>query len=251
MTTAKRPSGETLPAGESVDISDSGSENGSILAIIPAYNEEDTVADVVAGTQPHVDDVLVIDDGSEDDTERVAREHADAVASHPVNLGVGAAVHTGYRFGIRGGYDVLVQVDGDGQHDPAYIPALLEQLDEETGMVIASRWLNASHSDYSWVRRSGIRFFTLVANVFGGLSVTDVTSGFRAYDVSLLEALGDPEQNHWALGQTLETGRKGYAIEEISVPIPPESEGSQFDMGTYTRYPGRMVLTTLKVCLFR
>jgi|GEM_PF-1280024 len=224
----------------------------SVIVLVPAYNEADTVAEVVRDAKAYADDVVVIDDDSDDDTGAVAREVADGVVTHPTNLGVGAALHTGYRLALREGYDVIVQLDADGQHDPAYIPEMVERLTgTDAGMVVGSRWLNSSHEEYPPLRRLGIRFFTLEANLLGGVDVTDITSGYRVYDASLLAELGRPANGHWALEQTLEVARNGHDIEEVSVRMPPESEGSQFDLETYAKYPARMVLTTLKVLLFR
>ncbi|QSG05235.1 glycosyltransferase family 2 protein [Halapricum desulfuricans] len=223
----------------------------SVLAIVPAYNEAETVADVVAETSRYVDRAVVVDDASTDDTVDRAREVADGVVSHPQNMGVGGAVHTGYRVGVREGFDVVVQIDADGQHDPADIPRLLERIDDGADMAIGSRWLNDSHKEYSLVRRAGIRFFTWEVNTLADLDITDVTSGFRAYTTELLADLSRPENSHWALEQTLEASRKGYRIVEVSTPMPPETDGSQFDFGTFLKYPPRMIKTTMKVLLFR
>jgi|GEM_PF-624825 len=229
----------------------SGAEQG-VLAIIPAYNEEKKIAEVVEQTQQYVDEVLVIDDASTDETVSAADKVADGVISHPENMGVGGAVHTGYQASIKYDYDIVIQIDADGQHDPAYIPDLLRKMDsEDADMVIGSRWLNSSYEDYSFVRRVGIKFFTAETNILGGLDITDVTSGFRAYRVDMLDDLGRTENSHWALEQTLEAARKGYNITEISVPMPPAPDGSQFDLETFLSYPPRMFLTSLKVILFR
>jgi glycosyltransferase involved in cell wall biosynthesis len=231
-----------------------GSEDrlSSVVAIIPAYNESGTIAEVIQQTAQYVDKVLVINDASTDNTEEVAREHADGVVSHPKNMGVGGAVDTGYLAAIREGYDIVIQIDGDGQHDPSYIPGLIDKLTEtDADMVIGSRWRNESHKEYSLVRRAGIQFFTMETNVIADTKITDVTSGYRAYRTSMLENLGRPAKSHWALEQTIEAARKGYQIEEISVPMEPETEGSQFDIGTLLKYPPRMVLTTFKVLLYR
>lgn len=230
----------------------SPSQDHSVLAIVPAYNEENSIRDVLVETKPYVDRVIVIDDASTDRTASVAKQVADGVISLPRNMGVGAAVHTGYLAGIREGYDVIVQIDGDGQHDPSYIPQLIRTLEEEEAdIVVGSRWLNASFREYSWLRRMGIKFFTFEANMIGGLDITDVTSGYRAYRVEMLSDLGRPENSHWALEQTLEAARKGYTIEEVSVPMPPAPNGSQFDLSTLLKYPPRMLFITLKVILFR
>lgn len=224
----------------------------SVLAIVPAYNESGTIADVVSETRAYVDKVVVIDDASTDDTAEKAREVADGVVSLPKNMGVGGAVHTGYLVGTREQFDVVVQIDGDGQHDPADIPRLLAKMvEDDADMVIGSRFLNDSYKEYSFVRRAGIRFFTWEVNALSDLDITDVTSGFRAYTTELLADLSRPENSHWALEQTLEASRKGYKIVEISTPMPPETDGSQFDLGTFLKYPPRMIKTTLKVLLFR
>ena len=234
------------------DSSPDAARNRSIAAIVPAYNEESEIADVVERTRQFVDTVFVIDDASTDDTESAAREVADGVVSHPRNMGVGATVHTGYQAAIREGHDVVIQIDGDGQHDPSHIPELLETMErEDADMVIGSRWLNESHKQYSITRRSGIKFFTAEANIIGGLDITDITSGFRAYRIELLDDLGRPEDDHWALEQTLEAAKKGYDVSEVSVPMPPETDGSQFDIRTFIKYPPKMIFVTLKVLLFR
>ncbi|EMA70390.1 glycosyl transferase [Halorubrum kocurii JCM 14978] len=243
---------EAVPVDNSATELQSISKGQSIAAIIPAYNEADSLPEVITATAPYVDDVFVIDDASTDDTEAVAREHADEVVSLPKNMGVGGAVDTGYRAAIRSGYDIVIQIDGDGQHDPSYIPKMLETMeDRDADMVIGSRWLNDSYQDYSLVRRMGIKFFTAEVNVLGGVDITDVTSGFRAYRASMLDDLGRPANSHWALEQTLEAGRKEYIVEEISVPMPPDTDGSQFDIETFAKYPPRMMLTTLKTLLLR
>jgi glycosyltransferase involved in cell wall biosynthesis len=244
----------TRPAADSSTSSDDRRQRAdpSVLAIVPAYNESGSIADVVVETKQYVDKVVVIDDDSTDDTVARAREVADGVVSHPQNMGVGGAVHTGYLVGVREGFDVVVQIDGDGQHDPADIPRLLEKIaQDDADMVIGSRWLNESYKEYSFVRRAGIQFFTWEANVLSDLDITDVTSGFRAYTTELLADLSRPENSHWALEQTLEASRKGYRIVEISTPMPPDTEGSQFDLGTFLKYPPRMIKTTMKVLLFR
>lgn len=225
---------------------------GRVLAILPAYNEQDSIAAVAAETKRYVDKVVVIDDASTDDSAELARATADGVVSHPCNLGVGGAVHTGYQVGLRESFDVVVQLDADGQHDPADIPRLLARM-EATGadMVIGSRWLNDSHEEYSALRRAGIRFFTWEVNALSDLDITDVTSGFRAYRTDLLADLQRPEDSHWAIEQTLEASRKGYSIVEVSTEMPPNTDGSQFDLATFLKYPPRMLTTTLKVLLFR
>ena len=221
------------------------------VAVVPAYNEADTVGPVVEQTREYVDRVVVVDDGSTDDTAEIARRHGASVIEHVVNTGVGGAVRTGYRYAIRNGYDFVLQIDADGQHDPAYIPLLLEAADD-ADMVIASRYLNESFEDYSTVRKLGIRFFTRLVNRLGGVEVTDVTSGFRVYRVSALESILHRSDRHWAVEQTLEAASKGHRIVEVSAEMPTRETGqSQFTLDTLVLYPARMADVIVRVLVFR
>lgn len=223
----------------------------NVVAVIPAYNESTTIGSVVTETAPHVDEVVVVDDGSTDDTARIARDYGATVVTHIVNTGVGGAVRTGYRYAIRNGYDFVAQVDGDGQHDPSYLPDLLE-VAQDNDMIIGSRYLNESIEDYSLIRRTGIKFFTKVVNTLGGIGITDVTSGYRIYRVSMLEEIIHRSNKHWAVEQTLQAANSGYRIREMSVEMPTREEGaSQFDIETFVMYPIRMADTIVRVLVFR
>jgi len=221
------------------------------VAVIPAYNEAGTIGPVIDETAEYVDSVVVVDDGSSDGTADVAREHGAVVVEHVFNTGVGGAVRTGYQYAITRGYDWVVQVDADGQHDPAKIPELLDTA-QEHDMVIASRYLNESYQDYSATRNAGIRFFTRLVNHLGDIEITDVTSGFRVYRVSMLAEILHRGDKHWAIEQTLEAAKQGYRITEVSTEMPTREEGeSQFTIDTFALYPIRMTDTILRVLLFR
>ncbi|WP_058365704.1 glycosyltransferase family 2 protein [Haloparvum sedimenti] len=221
------------------------------VAVLPAYNEAETVGPVIEGTSEHVDEVVVVDDGSSDATAAVAREHGATVVEHVFNTGVGGAVRTGYQYAIRNDYDFVVQVDGDGQHDPAHIPRLMEAA-ADADMVIASRYLNESFEEYGFVRRLGISFFTNVVNVLGGVDITDVTSGFRVYRVDALAEILHRSDRHWAVEQTLDAAKRDQRITEVSVAMPTREEGdSQFTLDTFVLYPLRMTDVVLRVLLFR
>jgi glycosyltransferase involved in cell wall biosynthesis len=221
------------------------------LAVIPAYNERETIGTVVDETGEFVDRVAVVDDGSTDETARIARDHGARVLEHVFNTGVGGAVRTGYRYAIEQDFDFVVQVDADGQHDPSQIPRLLSAA-EDADMVIGSRYLNESFGEYSTVRKLGIRFFTRLVNVLGGVEITDVTSGFRVYRVDALESILHESDAHWAVEQTLEAARRDHEIVEVSTEIPTRSEGeSQFTLETFVLYPLRMTDVALRVMLFR
>lgn len=222
-----------------------------ILGLIPAYNESASVGAVIDSTIPFVDEVVVIDDASSDGTGEIGREHGATVISHAVNVGVGGALRTGYRYAIRNGYDVVVQIDGDGQHDPSYIPELLASL-ESNDVVIGSRYLNDSIRDYSPLRRLGIRFFTEAVNRLSQSEITDVTSGYRVYRTSVLRDIIHQSDKHWAVEQTLEAAKSGLQIEEVSVEMPTRSSGnSQFDVETFVMYPIRMTDIIFRILVFR
>jgi glycosyltransferase involved in cell wall biosynthesis len=158
------------------------------LAIVPSYNEAGAIVATILEIRTHAPgfDVVVVDDGSTDATARLARSVGATVISHPFNLGVGGAVQSGYQYALDHGYDVAVQVDGDGQHDARCIPELLAELraDPSLNMVTGSRFLSADRTGYrsSASRRVGIRVFARLLSLITGRMVTDPTSGFRMTD---------------------------------------------------------------------
>lgn len=152
-----------------------------LVAIIPAYNEEGRIGPVVGRVRREVEtDVVVIDDGSADDTAQEAREAGAIVAVHPVNLGYGAALQTGYRYALRAGYDAVIQLDADGQHDPESIAALVQALKDGGDVVVGSRFLHPGSYRPPLARRLGMTLFGGVASLLSGMKLTDPTSGFQA-----------------------------------------------------------------------
>ena len=151
------------------------------LVLIPAFNEQGAVGGVIRevhASLPGVD-VLVVDDCSEDATRDLARDAGARVLSMPHHLGLGGCVQAGYRLAFELGYDYVIRVDGDGQHDPSDIPKVLEALENERcEMVIGSRFINGSGEHTSWVRALGIAFFRAVLRPILGRPVRDPTSGF-------------------------------------------------------------------------
>ena len=153
-----------------------------ILIIVPAYNEEGSVGEVADQIKTHLPqaDILVVNDGSIDLTSERARRSGDVVLDLPFNLGIGGAMQAGYKYAYEKGYDIAVQVDADGQHDPKEIPKLLHALTEKkVDMVIGSRFLGDSEFRSSMVRRVGILLFSKVISTIVEQRITDPTSGFR------------------------------------------------------------------------
>jgi len=153
------------------------------LVIIPAYNEEGAVGEVVEKVKQYLSeaDALVVNDGSTDFTSEKAKASGAIVLDLPYNLGIGGAMQTGYQYAYSMGYDVAVQVDGDGQHDPKEIGKLLKALEEKNlNMAIGSRFLGQSEFKSSMMRRVGISIFSGVISILVRQKITDPTSGFRA-----------------------------------------------------------------------
>ena len=153
------------------------------LAIVPAYNEQGSIAHVVSAINEHAPDfdVLVVDDGSTDWTGTLAEQAGATVIRHPFNLGIGGAMQSGFKYALRHGYDVAVQIDGDGQHDPSYLSALMSELRDGGGvdMVCGSRFRENAGYKVPLHRRLGIAFFSVILSMIVRQRVTDPTSGFR------------------------------------------------------------------------
>ncbi|WP_266369192.1 glycosyltransferase family 2 protein [Tellurirhabdus rosea] len=166
--------------------------NPRILVIVPCFNEEAAIAGVVEEinrqrTQLPLD-VLVVNDCSTDRSPDVIRRLNCLWLDLPVNLGIGGAMHAGYKYACRNGYDIAVQMDGDGQHPADELPRLLRPiLDEKADVVIGSRFLAKGGFRSTWLRRTGIRYFRWLNRSLIGQLIHDSTSGFRAFNRRTIE----------------------------------------------------------------
>ncbi|BDZ70343.1 glycosyltransferase family 2 protein [Methanobacterium petrolearium] len=148
------------------------------ITIIPAYNEEKTIEEVVKRAKKYTD-VLVVDDGSTDETSSLAKNVGAEIMNHQQNLGKGAAMKTGLKYAIEEDYDLMVFLDGDGQHDPHCIPLLLEGL-YDTDMIIGSRFLKANPQNIPLHRKLSNEITTRLIRYVTGYHITDSQCGFRA-----------------------------------------------------------------------
>ncbi len=154
-----------------------------ILVLIPAYNEEANIGKVLEDIKKiAVDaDILVVNDGSSDKTEKIVKDSAVKIISLPFNLGYGAALQAGYIYADQNKYDVVIQIDGDGQHDTKHINDFLDTLrNEDVDVVIGSRYLQNNGYKTPWARKIGMVIFGSIASLIMGQKITDPTSGFQA-----------------------------------------------------------------------
>jgi len=219
----------------------------NVLVFIPAYNEAGNLAATVAELRACYAGIaiLVVDDGSRDGTGRVARSLGARVAAHPVNLGAGGGAQTAFRYALANGFDVVVQHDADGQHDPQYIPALLEVLAAGgADVAVGSRYRGPrGYSSSAW-RRAGIWFFSFVTTLATGQKFTDVTSGQRAYNRRALQTLARQFPAEFPDAEALVAiKRAGLRVREIAVSMRPRRGGcSKTTFGRALSYPLKSIL---------
>jgi hypothetical protein len=203
------------------------------LIAVPAYNETGTISSVVEKASAHADDVLVVDDGSSDQTAELAESAGAKVVSHERNRGYGAALQTAFETADTWNVEYLVIVDGDDQHDLDDIPKLQAKItDGEANVVIGSRFAEGKHGDVPLYRRFGLSIVNTLSNIsMGALNpkswVSDTQSGFRAYDEHVIEELADAEigdDMDASLNILYQVHGNGYDIEEVPTVVDYEVE---------------------------
>jgi glycosyltransferase involved in cell wall biosynthesis len=200
-----------------------------VLVVVPALNEAQAVGHVVSEIKAVSADfqVLVVDDGSTDGTATVARLAGATVCSLPYTLGVGGAMRTGYRYALREGYDVVVQIDGDGQHDPSYIPALLDALDG-ADVVVGARFAGTGNYEVRGPRRWAMAVLAVALTRVSGERLSDVTSGFRAVNRRGMHLFAEHYPAEY-LGDTVESlviaARTGCRIRQVPVSMRIRTTG--------------------------
>jgi len=193
-----------------------------IVALIPAYNEERTIQEIIRNTKKFVSEVIVVDDNSTDRTKDLATLEGANVISHKKNKGYGAAIITGIKYSLKEKADIVVLLDADTQHNPNEIDSIVKPLIENKGdLVIGSRFLN--NMKIPVYRKFGIKFITDLMNILTGAKITDAQSGFRAFSGKVLREINLRENG---MGISVETifkvKEKGFKI--IEVPISCQYE---------------------------
>lgn len=201
------------------------------LVIIPAYNEEANIFVTVRSVKRHLPDatILVINDGSTDNTMNLASDGGATVISTEKNRGYGSALKMGYRVAVGCVFDNVLQIDADGQHDPKYLPVLLAAL-KGHDVVIGSRFLGGPTYPIPFFRRQGMRLFSFISSR-SGLKITDTTSGYRAYSArAVLEVLRIPWE-YPDVNLLIELHRAGMKIVEVPVKMYANQQGKSMHSG--------------------
>jgi len=202
-----------------------------VLVVVPAFNEAASIGQVLDGIQSHGFRVLVIDDGSTDETSVVAHQKNAIVLALPLNVGVGGALRCGFRYAVENGFSAIIQCDADGQHLPSHLDDLVQATNRtDAHMMIGSRFGSEKTThDPSLLRRFAMLALSKVAQHATKHSITDSTSGFRLIQQPLLGELAAHLPAYY-LGDTFETvvvaGRAGYHVEEIGVAMASRKHGA-------------------------
>lgn len=199
------------------------------LIIIPAYNESENIVGTVEAIKKDAPDFdyVVINDCSKDNTLEICYEHGYNVVALPINLGIGGAVQTGYLYAKRNGYDIAVQVDGDGQHDPKFLKEMAAYMEKEkVNMVIGSRFIEKQGFQSSGLRRVGIKYFTHLIKILTGVTITDPTSGLRMVDREIIEMFAEDYPKDYPEPESVVTVlNRGKKVKEIPVIMKERSGG--------------------------
>ncbi len=214
------------------------------LVCIPAYNEEQTIGKIVKECLQYSDKVIVCDDGSSDDTFKIAKQNGAVVFSHKKNLGYGAAIITLFDQARNENADIMVTLDADGQHNPDQIPILVDTLTEHNvDVVIGSRFLDKKSNSPGY-RRTGIKIITSATNFGTDFKVSDAKSGFLVYSKNAIDAIHTTEEGMAVSTEILlKASNKGLSVAEV--PISVSYEGDTSDQNPVIHGVG-VLMNTLK-----
>lgn len=218
-----------------------------VLVIIPAYNEEETIAQTVTALMratPY--DYIVVNDGSTDRTREILVQNGFNFLDLPVNLGIGGAMQTGYKYALMHGYDYAIQLDADGQHDPADLDKLVREIQTgEWDLVIGSRFVQPTGYRGSRLRRIGISYFSFILRLLTGERIADPTSGYRIVNRRVIEEFARHYPTDYPEVEVIVSlARKGYRIKEVPVNMKARQGGAS------SITPIKSVYYMIKVTLF-
>lgn len=223
------------------------------LLIIPAYNESNNIEQVIQNIQEKCSfaDYLVVDDCSSDNTRQKLELIGANYISAPVNLGIGGAVQAGYRYALQNDYDIAIQVDGDGQHDVAYVAEMVRLIEtQEADLVIGSRFIDREGFQSSGARRAGINFLSGLIFLMCGKQIRDVTSGFRAVNRQFIKIYANDYPDDYPEPEAIVTALiNGGHIEEFPVIMHERISGkSSINLKRSVYY---MIKVTLAIIICR
>lgn len=200
------------------------------LVIIPAYNEEKTIGNVIRSIRAHIPavDIVVVNDGSTDRTAEVATRYGVTVLNLPYNVGIGGGMQTGYLYACVKGYEYAVQIDADGQHDPADLPRLLQHARNGDGdMILGSRYVKTTRYKSSFMRRIGMILFSGLVALLSGQKVKDTTSGYRVVNRRLIELFSSYYPTDYPEVEAIVyLKRQGCSIMEVPTEMRERQGGS-------------------------
>lgn len=203
-----------------------------VLMIIPAYNEEKSIVKTIKmleknKTKDYTLDYIIINDGSLDNTKKVCLDNNLNFIDLPINLGIGGAVQTGYKYALYNDYDIAIQFDGDGQHDASYIKDLVNEIEKGNDIAIGSRFVKElSKFKSTLIRRVGIKFLSFLIKVCTKKRIYDPTSGFRACNKKIIKEFAKDYPIDYPEPDTIVSIiKKGYKVSEIPVEMNERKEG--------------------------
>lgn len=224
-----------------------------ILVIIPAFNESENIEGVIEHLKMSCPDAdyLVVNDCSKDNTKDILRDSHACYINLPVNLGIGGAVQAGYVYALEHNYDIAIQMDGDGQHNPDYIDKLVEPIIQgESDSVIGSRFIENEGFQSSGLRRLGIKFLSFLIRMTCGIRIYDVTSGFRAVNREYIRFFASEYAQDYPEPEAIVTSTlKGARIKEIPVVMTERMGGTSSINGIKSVY--YMIKVSVSVLITR
>ncbi|MDZ7725239.1 MAG: glycosyltransferase family 2 protein [candidate division KSB1 bacterium] len=232
-----------------------------LTIVIPAYNEADNLEQLFPRFHKAVQDLrakqidaemVVVNDGSSDATAAKSRENHVTVVSHPFNLGVCAALHTGFLYALENDSDALITVDADGQHNPEDIHYLIREFEKRNSdVIIGSRFVEKTGYKKEFLRFSGIKLFSVLVKLLTHLTIHDVTSGFRVFDKKAIRFLSNHFPEDYPDAEILILlNKSGFKVEEVPIEMNPRMQGtSQHNLKSALLYPFKNLLTILIVLI--